>query len=339
MSKMFIRAKLLKKRNLWINILIFVLSYLVLYRYMNKINIEESFSFIKDASSSSDFLFYIFSIFFLSILNWLIETYKWRLLVNEVARLSFYNSVKSILIGIFFSLFIPNRVGDFIGRIYSIPENQKGRLAVLTLFGSFAQLIATIFFGTLGFTYFVVTYFSVFHSESFYVIVFAVLIWIMLLVSITIFFNTTYFSKIIFFKRFRLITKIQSWLNVLQSLSVRKIVFVLLLSIFRYLVFSIQLWLCFRFLGTEVNGIDLLSFIAVYYLFLTFIPTVIYSEIGVRGSLSIYLFGVLMWLTSTPDYDYSWAVTFATVFVWFVNIVIPAIIGSFFTYRLKFFNG
>ena len=186
---MFIRAKLLKKRNLWINILIFVLSYLVLYRYMNKINIEESFSFIKDASSSSDFLFYIFSISFLSILNWLIETYKWRLLVNEVARLSFYNSVKSILIGIFFSLFIPNRVGDFIGRIYSIPENQKGRLAVLTLFGSFAQLIATIFFGTLGFTYFVVTYFSVFHSESFYVIVFAVLIWIMLLVSITIFFN------------------------------------------------------------------------------------------------------------------------------------------------------
>lgn len=338
MSKVFINAKLLKKRNLWINIIIFILSYLVLYRYFDKINLGDFASFLKECMASMDAILLMSLILVLAFFNWVVETFKWKYLIAEVVDVSFANSFKSILIGIFFSLFIPNRAGDFIGRVYSVPEQQKGRLSVLTLFGSFAQLITTILFGTIGFTYFIVLYFSIANQQTVLILLAATFSWIALIVSIILFFKSSLLSHFRFFKRNRFLSKVNTWIEVLNSVSSRKMLIVLFLSTLRYLIFSYQLWLSFRLVGVDISGIDLYFFIAVYYLFLTFIPTVVYSEIGVRGSLSIYLFGLLMFVSGAPEYDYQWAVTFATVFVWVVNIILPAIVGSFFTHRLKFYK-
>jgi hypothetical protein len=132
--------------------------------------------------------------------------------------------------------------------------------------------------------------------------------------------------------------RMKVWISALEGIPVFNLFVVLGMSLLRYLVFSFQLWLCFRLVGVDLNAFDLFFFITVYYLILTFIPTVVYTEIGIRGSLSVYLFGILLFVTGAPEYDFQFAVSFASVLVWIVNIVFPAIIGSFYFRRLKFFK-
>lgn len=273
----------------------------------------------------------------LGVLNWLIESIKWRYVVAEIYNISLGGAIKSVLVGIFFSMFIPNRAGDFIGRVYSVPQQEKGKLSVLTLLGSYAQLIATLFWGVLGCSYFAVNQ-NIQTQYSLYLIIFVVITWIVLLFALILFFKSSTLSTFGLKKTGKWFVKIHSWMEVLGNISFLKLFVVLVLSVTRYLVFAFQLWVAYRLVGVDVPGIDLFCFVTVYYLLLTFIPTIVFTEIGVRGSLSIYLFGMLLFITSSPEYDYEFAVSFASIIVWLINIVLPAIVGSFYTYRLKFYN-
>ena len=55
----------------------------------------------------------------------------------------------------------------------------------------------------------------------------------------------------------------------------------------------------------------------------TIIPSFTLTEIGVRGQVSVYLLSFL--LTA----DYSLRIIDASVSLWLVNLILPAIIGAF----------
>jgi len=338
MLHIFKNTKVLKKRNLLINGAIFILSYGVLFRYFKGIDIHESIDFLKEALSSSDSVLIIGLIVLLGIANWMIESYKWKFVISPLVNLPFIDAVKSVLIGVFFSLFIPNRAGDFIGRVYSVSHSDKGKLSILTLLASYAQLLATLIFGTLGLTYFYFCYQGAFIQINFYLMLALVCSWIACFVGVILYFKSSMLSVMGKNTTSKFFLKVKSWVVALRDIPALSFLAVLGLSLMRYLVFSFQLWLCFRLVGVDLKAFDIFFFITVYYLILTFIPTVVYTEIGIRGALSIYLFGMLLFVTCTPEYDYQFAVSFASVLVWIVNIVFPAIVGSFYSRRLKFFK-
>lgn len=331
-------TKVLKKRNLIINVVIFIFSYGVLLKYLKGMDIHSSITFLSESLSSIDSLLMIGFVCLLGIVNWMIESFKWKFAISSLVQLSYFDAVKSVLIGVFFSLFIPNRAGDFIGRVYSVNHNDKGKMSVLTLLASGAQLLATLLFGTVGLTFFYINYTSAFIQINVYFLVAVVLSWLACFTGLIIFFKSSMLSTFGKNSKFKWVLKLKTWMEVLKDIPLVRLNAILGLSLLRYLVFSFQMWLCLRIVGVDINGLDLFFFVSVYYLILTFIPTVVYTEIGIRGSLSIYLFGLLLFITSTPEYDYQWSVSFASVLVWLVNIVIPAIVGSFYSRRLKFFN-
>ncbi|MEI6348285.1 MAG: lysylphosphatidylglycerol synthase domain-containing protein [Bacteroidota bacterium] len=331
-------TKLLKKKNLWINLLVFVLSYFVLFRFFNNFDYISCANFFKDTFYSINSLFFIALLFAMAFANWFLETIKWKRLISSIVDVSFVNAFKSILLGLFFSLFIPNRAGDFIGRVYSVDNAEKGKLSLATLIGSFAQLLITMLIGTVGFTYFLFNYSTSLPFLKLYGIIAITLLWILVLISFILYFKSSFFC--VFFEKGKnkITIKISYWLEVLKVFSKIDLTIALVLSFLRYLVFSIQLLLVFRFVGVDVPSIDLYFFVAVYYFILTFIPTVVYTEIGVRGALSIYLFEILLFITASPMYDFQLSVSLAAVILWVVNIVIPSIFGSLYTNRYKFFK-
>jgi hypothetical protein len=69
---------------------------------------------------------------------------------------------------------------------------------------------------------------------------------------------------------------------------------------------------------------------ALTFLSMSIIPTIALTEIGVRGSVAIYFFGFLS--------ENVVGIMTASFALWIINLVVPAILGVFFVYQLKFFR-
>jgi hypothetical protein len=100
-------------------------------------------------------------LFFLMIINWGIESYKWRMLIRQTESVSFLRSFQAVLGGLAVSVFTPNRVGEFFGRAFILEKTDPLKAIVLTLVGSFSQLLVTIVFGTLAYLFFAPRYLQI----------------------------------------------------------------------------------------------------------------------------------------------------------------------------------
>ena len=63
---------------------------------------------------------------------------------------------------------------------------------------------------------------------------------------------------------------------------------------------------------------------------MTIIPTIALTELGVRGSVALYFIGLI----SSNDIG----IVTASFTLWFINLAIPAIIGSAFVLRMNIFK-
>jgi hypothetical protein len=95
---------------------------------------------------------------------------------------------------------------------------------------------------------------------------------------------------------------------------------VLFLSTLRYLVFGAQFIMLLLAFGSGVDLSKALLGIPLVYLIATLIPTVMLTELGVRGSVALAVFGPLGGVDS--------AVLLATTCLWTINVALPACVGS-----------
>jgi hypothetical protein len=76
------------------------------------------------------------------------------------------------------------------------------------------------------------------------------------------------------------------------------------------------------------------------YLALAVIPTFALSELGVRGSVSLFLIGgYLLSSRGAPvSENESLAIILAAGLLWMINLAIPAILGVPYIFSLRFFR-
>jgi uncharacterized membrane protein YbhN (UPF0104 family) len=86
----------------------------------------------------------------LMLFNWGIESLKWKTLLKHILHISYLRAFKSVISGVAFTMITPNRTGEFIGRVFYVPDGNRIRAAALTLVGSASQLIVTITTGSFG---------------------------------------------------------------------------------------------------------------------------------------------------------------------------------------------
>jgi hypothetical protein len=78
--------------------------------------------------------------------------------------------------------------------------------------------------------------------------------------------------------------------------------------------------------------------IGMVYLIMTIIPTVALSELGVRGSVSVYVFQSWIEKQGLWSVDVSTGVLTASSSLWFFNLAFPALMGTIYIFSLKFFR-
>jgi hypothetical protein len=68
------------------------------------------------------------------------------------------------------------------------------------------------------------------------------------------------------------------------------------------------------------------------------IPTIALTEIGVRGTVSLFIFGLYLSPEDIWSEQVKLGIASASTMLWIFNLALPAILGTLFVYSLRFFR-
>ena len=332
--------KLTKTSNILLRIAIVVLVYAyIYYQVFNKRDIHVTIGLLDDMMENRMFLPFFISASVMMLGNLFLEAKKWQFLISLKEKVSMITSFKAVFTGLSVSVFTPNRVGEFLGRIFFLKKTQPIEGIFMTVVGSISQLLVTIVVGSLGLAFFLPFYYSAPDIPSKLLMgVVYVLGFLANIIFLGLYLNISFISTLA--KRtFR--PEWKHWNHYIEIFSAYKtseLVKVLGLSLLRYLVFSTQFYLFLHAFDVPMSLGEALKLIPVIYLVTTSIPTIALSELGVRGSVSVFFIGVFMAGHFVGVGDLQLRVFAASTCIWLINIALPALIGTFFVFHLRFFG-
>lgn len=281
---------------------------------------NSSFSFVhfREQLEYLDWYWYLVLACF-SALNWSIETWKWQYLLKKVEPLKFRSAMKSVLSGVAVSQLLPYRTGEYLGRLAYISDKNKISAGILSVAGSFSQLLVTLIVGICAFLYIQPIKYPLqviagqLPDLVFLTILFAILI--VLLVA-------GYF----YLPGFRLrkpLKFLDAFKSSLGLLNMRDLLSLLLISAIRYATFVIPYALVANHYNLPVGGSLFYGCAAVAcILFLqTVSPNFILTDIIIRLSVPALVFSGSM--ESPEGLDYI-----PGMFIYMFNIAIPMCIGA-----------
>jgi hypothetical protein len=261
----------------------------------------------------------------LMIINWLIESFKWKLLVKYFEKISFIVAVKSVLFGLTSAIFTPYRLGEYLGRPLMISEDNRFKAISAIFIGSLAQNLVTLAMGATGLSALCFLYPSKLAFTNFKILIIIVSIFISFAVILATYFNwgliiskieksriySRWFEKIIFIKNY---TKPELYIVLIQSQ-------------LRYIVFFCQFYILLMIFDVQIGILEAFSAISLSYLFLFSIPGIPIAEPGIRGSLAIFFIGIFS--------DNHVGILASTISLWIINLAIPSSIGGLLILKVK----
>jgi hypothetical protein len=256
----------------------------------------------------------------LVFVNWGLEARKWQLLMQVLQPISFLAAFRSVLCGVTFSLNTPNRMGEFAGRILFVDEGKRIKAVTLSIAGGLAQLIITMLMGCLGIIYLLYhtnTSASLMGISAFWLRIFLYSSILSTLVFILFFFRMGWMTRLL--EKLPYAGRFSKYIKVLDTFDAKILLRLLFISLFRYIVFVLQYIFMLQLLQVEQNVWTGFWIVTVMFWVLAIIPSIAIAELGIRGSVAKTMFAY-----STKILG----ILTATFGIWFVNLFIPALIGS-----------
>ncbi|MAE07854.1 MAG: hypothetical protein CL661_03735 [Bacteroidetes bacterium] len=334
------KAKLRKTYNILIRlaVVIFTLAFLYDQLFYRK-DISSVFQTFSDISLGFSLNILLIITLILLPLNILLESIKWKYLIDKLETISLFNSIKGVLAGISVSMIMPNRVGDYLGRVFILKKADRLQAVLSTILGSLAQLLTTLNFGLIALIFYYPEYINIYDGLDIWLYIgFILMVIIVIFVMIFAYLNFSFFSIVIKQISGKYYTKIEKYSQVFSWYNQKELLNVLALSIIRYVVFSLQFYLLLRFFGINTNYFTSLMLIAVIYILMTIIPTIALTEIGVRGSVSLFVFQHHFEKLGLWNSEIAIGVVSASSILWLINLIFPAIVGTIFVFSLRFFR-
>jgi len=248
----------------------------------------------------------IFILLFLSFLNRYLEILKWKNLVSYIAPISIYQATKQVLAALTAGIITPNGIGEYAGKALFFEKTKSKLIVFLNLICNGIQMILTIIFGLIGLI--ILKYYELAFS------LLGVSFVITLLVLLT---------KNFKIKNYSIASLIQKMNEIPKKIHQKNSI----LGFSRYLVFSHQYYLLFIVLDVHLPYITLISTIAVVYFLASSLPSFQMFDFAVKGSVALFFFG---------KYDINeWIILFVSTLMWFLNVVLPVLIGTIFVLNFK----
>ena len=290
-------------------------------------HLESSWLQIKQSFQSYK-IFYLAAAICLIPVNWGLEALKWKISVNTTYPIRFIQAFKAVLSGVSISVTMPNRIGEYIGRMLYMPEGSRLRIISVTMVASMAQLFVTIITGIIGLI--VIKQQLVGRIEGIRIwyqfILYGVII--SAFVMALIYFNVSGAVKL--FRRWIKAERYFYLIEALRLFNARLLLRLIFISFIRYTVFLIQYVLLFKLFEVNADTLDLMAVMSVVLLAMSVIPSIALVEVGLRNEISIQLVGLFSMNLL--------GISLTSVTVWFLNLILPAIAGSLLILNLRVFK-
>lgn len=261
----------------------------------------------------------------LMFLNWGIEAWKWKLLVQKLTPIRFIRTFKAVWTGVTLGLFTPNRVGEFGGRILYVPRKHRVHAAIVSLIGSFSQNLITVVAGMVGALF----YLHQVEDVSWQVIMtLGMVAVIAVLLLLLAYYNLEVIISI--FKRNRYLKRVYHYTSVLKDYSGKDLTNLLLLAFLRYAVYTAQYLIFLNVFGAGLTLLEGCAAITVIFLAQTVVPSFAIADLLTRLPVAALILS---------NYGVSLQVSLAaTTSIWILNLIIPAVLGYVFIIRFNIFK-
>ena len=336
-----------KTYNFLISLLIILATYgFIYYQLFHRRDLEAVYSTFLESFNHSWFIKLIVIVLLLMVLNWGLEAMKWSLLIRKIEQVGWLRSFMAVLTGVAVSSLTPNRVGDYFGRVFILEKANRIEGIFITILGSMSQLLITFLAGTtctfllfLGHHEDLLEYLSIpDYLYSWFLLGGGILVLGLNILFILLFLNISLLSALAGKLKGKVLEKITSYIQVLSGYTTRELIVIILISASRFLVFSIQMYLLLRAFSVDIPFIDGMITVAVIFFAITMIPSVAIAELGIRGSVSLFLIGLHFGNPLEIPADIALGIVAASTGLWLVNLVLPALCGAIFAFSLKFFR-
>lgn len=311
-------------RNRWLELLVkagtaSLLIVVLYFELTNKNNLHQIWATFLHQLRGANTLWLLLAIFLMP-LNWMAETKKWHQFIAKLQPFSKRKALMAVFTGVTFSLFTPNRVGEYGGRLlYVQPENQWPAV-VANLVGNFCQYIILLGMGAVGSAWIISHFQIVDPPTGTGIVVFATLGFIMMLwiyfkldsVVIWLKKNIPQLKKIPYITHIRV--------DLFLAFTRKERAEVLGWAFLRYSIYALQYFLLLLFFEIKVGITEGFSGIFSLYLLQTSLPLPPLTGLVARGNLAVLLWGYFE--------ANELAALAATFSLWVINLVIPALIGS-----------
>jgi len=243
----------------------------------------------------------------LSVLNRFFEILKWQNLVSYLQIISLKEATKQVLGALTAGLFTPNGLGEYAGKAMFFEKSKTKKIVFLNLICNGIQMILSIVFGIFGLLYF----------NSNYNIITSKVVLILFGICFLLF-GILFVSKKINIKGYS-IEKLIDKINEIPKSIHQKNIF---LAVCRYVVFSHQYYFLFLAFDVDLPYFTMMATIASVYFLASSLPTFQFLDFAVKVSVAVFFFGILG--------VNEWIVVFISSLMWFLNVVLPVTIGSYY---------
>lgn len=262
--------------------------------------------------------FHLFIVFVLMCINWLLETKKWQLLIAGNEQATFKDALKGVLSGVTLNIITPNQLGDFIGRIIYLKHTDKVKGTLSTMIGHTAQVMMTLAFGLYGLLYFF-QYQGQINQQQY--------VWLNILLIIFIVMAVAGYFNIRIIARLKTPVRIRKYLDVFTQYNRKELLWLLSISLLRYLVFVVQYGLLVGIFQVDVAPEQAFICIVAAMCAQSFVPSFILVELGMRGASALWFFSAFTTQVAP--------VLLATYTLWIINVMLPGLLGMVFILKWR----
>ncbi|MBK0384111.1 flippase-like domain-containing protein [Pedobacter sp. SD-b] len=257
--------------------------------------------------------------------NWLLESAKWMFLVRKIEIISFYKAVESVFCGLTWAIFTPNRIGEYGGRIFFLSSRKRIKGMVAMSVGQIAQMVITNVLGALALLWFIYNFKPL---DQWLFIAICVLVMGFCFFFLLFYFNIRWLEKSL--NSIKFLRRFKSFFSVLSDYHKSELAKVMLYSLARFAVFTSQYLMVIHLLIPAIPYYESALMVFLLFFIQSALPSLDLLDVGVRSLTATYFFSFIT--------HQEIAVMAAAALIWLVNLIIPAVLGSYFVFKLNFFD-
>jgi hypothetical protein len=311
--------------SIFIKIAIAVFALWFIYGKLTSNNDLKKFITLIETLPKNQIKLVISMVMLLMLLNWGLEAVKWKRLIKSVEPITLWKAIESVFCGLTLAVFTPNRLGEYGGRVFFLSPKRRIVGVVAMAVGNIGQMVITNVFGAIALSVFIYSFNLLDYRLCLAVFAIAAIFCLFFLVF---YFNIKWLNTILLSSKYT--RKYKKFYIILARYKKVELLKILLFCLARYLVFSTEYFIMFHWLVPGIDYIHILMLVSILFFVQSSLPSLDLLDIGIRSVTALFFFKFVT--------DQSTAVVACIASIWFINLIIPAILGVYFVFKLNFFG-